>query len=118
LYIRKERSIMAGKISRWGNSVAVRIPKAVLEQAGLCEGQTVDVVAGDGTISVRPVSRMPKRTLAELVAEMERLGPESRPESVDWGRDVGAEILPEDEYSRGEITLEDILNGAARSKRG
>ena len=29
---------MSGKISRWGNSVAVRIPKEVLEQAGLREG--------------------------------------------------------------------------------
>jgi antitoxin MazE len=30
---------------------------------------------------------------------MERLGPQSYPEIVDWGPDVGAEII-DDEYTR------------------
>jgi antitoxin MazE len=43
------------------------------------------------------------------VAEARRLGPENEPEMVDWGPDRGSEIIEEDEYSRGEITLEDLL---------
>jgi antitoxin MazE len=39
---------------------------------------------------------------------MKRLGPENEPELVDWGPDWGSEII-DDEYSRGEITLDDLL---------
>jgi antitoxin MazE len=38
------------------------------------------------------------------------------PETVDWGPDVGSEII-DDEYSRGEITVEDVLHARA-AKRG
>jgi len=43
--------------------------------------------------------------------------PENEPPLVDWGPDVGAEILPEDEYSRGEITLDDLLKKKSESDR-
>ncbi len=110
---------MAGKIGRWGNSAAVRIPRDVLERAGLREGQAVEIVVVNGReVAIRPAVKAPRYTLEELVAEMERIPPEDRPPLVDWGPPVGAEILPEDEYSRGEITLEDILSGRARSERG
>ena len=47
-----------------------------------------------------------------LLAEMDRLGPDNHPKLVDWGPDVGAEII-DDAYSRGEITLDDILRRKA-----
>lgn len=103
---------MSSRISRWGNSVAVRIPKEVLEQAGLREGQRVDFSTRDGVVEVR--KRRP--TIKELFAEAAKQGPLEPPEPIDWGPDVGAEII-DDAYSRGEITLEDILSGKARSKR-
>ncbi len=53
--------------------------------------------------------------LAELVAEMKRLGPENEPELIDWGPDVGSEII-EDAYSRGEITP-DSIGGKENSGR-
>ena len=37
-----------------------------------------------------------RRTLADMIAEMDRLGPSHRPETVDWGPDVGAEIVRDD----------------------
>jgi|SRR5215207_4859860 len=46
--------------------------------------------------------RIPVYTLEEIVAEMKRLGLANRPELVDWGPDVGAEII-DDDYSRGLI---------------
>ncbi len=109
---------MAGKIGRWGNSAAVRIPRDVLERAGLREGQSVELVVSGREVSIRPAQPSPRYTLDRLVAEMERVRPEDRPPLVDWGPAVGAESLPEDAYTRGEITIEDILSGRARSERG
>jgi antitoxin MazE len=87
---------MSGKISRWGNSVAVRIPKEVLEQAGLREGQSVDFSTRDGVVEVRKRSQ----SIEELFAEYEeKYGPLEPPEMVDWGPDVGTEILPADDWS-------------------
>jgi len=40
---------MLGKVQRWGNSFAVRIPKNEVDRLGLGEGSTVDV-------SLRPVA--------------------------------------------------------------
>ena len=102
---------MSGKISRWGNSAAVRIPKEVLEQAGLREGLRVDFSTRQGVLEVR--KRRP--TIEELFAEARKRGPLEPGEPVGWGRDVGTEII-DDAYSHGEITLKDILSGKARSK--
>jgi antitoxin MazE len=64
---------------------------------------------------LKRVTRIPYYRLEDLIAEMDRLGPENVPETVDWGPDRGAEII-DDAYSRGEITLEDILTGKAKGK--
>lgn len=90
---------MQVRVSRWGNSLAVRLPKAVAEDLRLEEGQTVDLEIEDGSVRLRPTGRRKYPTLAEMVAEMKRLGPENEPPTVDWGPDVGAEII-DDEYSR------------------
>lgn len=53
-------------ISRWGNSVAVRIPRSVLERSRLHEGDSVEVEAGaDGGLVLRPVRR---KNLSDLIA--------------------------------------------------
>jgi antitoxin MazE len=75
--------------------LAVRLPKAVTEDLRLEEGQTVDLEIEDGSVRLRPAGQRKYPTLAE----MKRLGPENEPPTVDWGPDVGAEII-DDEYSR------------------
>lgn len=35
------------QVSKWGNSLAVRLPKALVEKLGLKEGDDVDVTATD-----------------------------------------------------------------------
>lgn len=97
------------QISRWGNSAGIRLPKATLEKLGLKPGDKVDLTVKDGTAVITP-ARPKKITLEWIISEMDRLGPENAPETVDWGRDRGSEII-DDEYSRGEITLDDILRG-------
>lgn len=56
---------MIGRLQRWGNSLAVRIPKDEVDRLGLGEGSTVDVslrptvAEGRVDISDRPTYRDP-----------------------------------------------------------
>ena len=96
-------------VAKWGNSIAVRLPKDVGDELGLNPGEQLELVVAKGEIRLRkPAATSSARLLAEMLAEAKRLGPESEPETVDWGPDVGSEII-DDAYSRGEITLEDLL---------
>ncbi len=79
---------MQVSIARWGNSLGLRIPKDVAEQAGLKAGSRAEVVAEDGRVVVSPAR--PKYVLADLVADMT---PEAMHEAFDWGPDVGREIV-------------------------
>ncbi len=76
------------QVARWGNSLAVRIPKAVAEQARLQEGDAIVIEALKGHIVLRPTERIP--TLEELV---EQITLENRHKETDWGPDVGKEIV-------------------------
>jgi antitoxin MazE len=99
---------MKVKVAKWGNSLGLRLPKAAVEATGLKPGAEVDVTIEGRDLRVRQSLPIKHYRLADLVAEMKRLGPENEPDMVDWGPDVGSEII-DDAYSRGEITLDDIL---------
>jgi antitoxin MazE len=88
---------MRTKIAKWGNSAAVRLPRGTLEAAGFSPGQEVEIAVRDGVVELRSRRRIP--TIEELFAEAEKLGPLVPPPLVDWGPDVGAEILPDDDWS-------------------
>jgi antitoxin MazE len=107
---------MKVKVAKWGNSLGVRLPRAAAEAAGLTVGSEVDVtVEGRDLRLRRQYPPIPRYRLEDLLAEIDRLGPGNVPETVDWGPDRGSEII-DDEYSRGEITLDDILSGRLRDK--
>ena len=61
---------MRARISRWGNSLAVRLPRAVTEAAGATEGTEVDVSAAAGRIVLRSVPRA--YTLEDLLGGVTR----------------------------------------------
>jgi antitoxin MazE len=84
----QEVSVPKGQIAKWGNSLAIRIPKAVAEQAHVQEGTEIVIEALDGHIELRPADRIP--TLEELVAQ---ITPDNRHDETDWGPDVGKEIV-------------------------
>jgi antitoxin MazE len=88
---------MQVRIAKWGNSLAVRLPKAIAEDLGLAEGQPVDVAIESGAVKLKPsVERV---RLSDLIAEAKRIGPAAQPEIVQWGDDIGAESI-EDAYSK------------------
>ena len=69
---------MRTEVVRWGDSLAVRLPKQVLEQAGLYEGAAVELVVESGTVILRPAKL--RFGLNGLIAG---ITPESLPESFD-----------------------------------
>lgn len=75
------------QIVGWGNSQAVRIPRAMLEQLRLNEGDEVELFVEKGRLTVRPLQ--PKLTLDSLVAA---ITPENRHKEIDWGKPVGNEV--------------------------
>jgi len=80
--------------TRWGNSLGVRLPKAIAAEAGLREGSRVEMRAENGQIVVAPAR--PRPTLDELLVGMT---PEAMHEAFDWGEAVGRERV--DRPSRG-----------------
>jgi antitoxin MazE len=74
-------------VSKWGNSLAIRIPQGVARQASLSEGDCVALsLDGDGGIVLRPTRR--RYQLSELVS---RIKPKNRHRETDWGRPQGEE---------------------------
>jgi antitoxin MazE len=57
------------QVSKWGNSLAVRLPRKLVEQLGLKEGDDVNLVAGkDGTIEVETREDQRRRALERMAA--------------------------------------------------
>lgn len=99
---------MKVQVAKWGNSTGMRFPKKVADRLGLVPGSELELtVEGNGVRLVR-AKPSPSERLAAMVAEARQLGPDQEPETVDWGPDRGSEII-EDAYSRGEISLHDVL---------
>lgn len=48
---------MSVKIKKWGNSLGVRIPKAVIAKVNLSENSEVEVESKNGTIVIFPVKK-------------------------------------------------------------
>jgi antitoxin MazE len=78
---------MATRVIRWGNSLAIRIPKTCAHELRLHEGAEVELTIADGRLVVTPTTR-PVFSLAELVAG---ITPDNRHEEADWGDPVGCE---------------------------
>jgi len=63
-------------VSRWCNSLAVRLPKALVEKLGLKEGDELNVVAArNGAIEVETREDQRRRALARMAARNWTLPP-------------------------------------------
>lgn len=76
---------MRTRVSRWGNSLAIRIPKTYAKRAGLEEGAAVELTARGDSITIRK----PEYTLEGLLAGVT---PENVHAETDWGPPRGKEI--------------------------
>jgi len=79
---------MTTKVQMWGNSLAVRIPRDIMESADLEEGDFVGVSLKEDRIIIKQVSGK-KETLQDVVR---KITPLNRHKEVSWGKPVGNEI--------------------------
>ena len=74
-------------VAKWGNSLAVRLPRHVAEGANLTEGAAVELSVRDGAVVVTPVRK--KYKLEDLLAQMPA---KARHKETDWGQPQGDEV--------------------------
>jgi antitoxin MazE len=76
------------KIQKWGNSLAVRIPKPFVKEAHLASGTSVDLSVDDGKIIIDPRSE-PEYRLEDL---LKGVTPRNLHAEVVTGGAVGREV--------------------------
>lgn len=81
---------MKVKIQKWGNSLALRIPKTFAVQTQIEQDSLVEISLVNGGIVVKPHKERPTYTLKELLNGIteENIHPET-----DWGAPVGKELI-------------------------
>lgn len=82
---------MATTIQKWGNSLAIRIPKDIAERVEIHQGSEIEmrVVENEGTITLVPKKQLRKYSLEELLAQCK---PENRHTEIDFGIE-GKELM-------------------------
>ena len=79
---------MIATIQKWGNSLGLRIPKGIAEDAGVVEGATVDLKVENGRLVVAPIKKSRYR-LSDL---LDQVAPENLHAEVQVGGPVGQEV--------------------------
>ena len=79
---------MITRIQKWGNSLALRIPKAFAREIGLEQGASVEISLRQGKVVLEPVEALPL-TLDEL---LDGVTEENLHREVDTGPPVGKEV--------------------------
>ena len=73
-------------LAKWGTSLAVRIPKGIIESAGLKPGDELEIELQDRTIVIQAAANKP--TLQQLI---DGITPENCHPATNWGQAVGKE---------------------------
>ncbi len=80
---------MIAKTAQWGNSIGVRIPRALAKRVGIGVDSTIEIDEADEGIVIKPVGKK-EYSLMELVKGITR---QNRHGEADFGRPVGKELL-------------------------
>lgn len=79
---------MDATVRKWGNSLAIRLPRAFAEELGLGDGAAVDLSLTDDGLLLTPARPRAPR-LEDLLAGVTRRNLHGE---VDTGRSVGSEV--------------------------
>jgi antitoxin MazE len=79
---------MKASVQRWGNSLAVRIPKVIAQESGLANGSVVDLRLRKGVIALIP-ERRGEHSLHELLSQVTK---KNLHKEVTTGAPVGKEV--------------------------
>lgn len=80
---------MNAHFSRWGNSIALRIPNGVARILQVTEGSSASLQVKDGSLVVTPVDVVPKYDINQLIAA---ITPENLHGETDTGESIGNEF--------------------------
>jgi len=76
---------------KWGNSLALRVPKVFAQEIGASAGKPASMEVRDGKLVVelaKPRRRSRRYTLEQLVSG---ITPENRHSELEWGPPIGNE---------------------------
>lgn len=76
---------------KWGNSLALRVPKAFAESIGASEGKQAEMTVKDGTLVIK-VSKAKRRRRYILRELIDAITEENRHSEINWGAPVGNEV--------------------------
>ena len=77
---------MIATIQKWGNSQGIRLPKVLLDDLNICEGNEVEILRQGNVIIIKSAQR--RQTIQELFAGYDD---DYTPEEIDWGKPAGSE---------------------------
>ncbi len=77
---------MKTQIGRWGNSLAIRIPKYIVDELVLTVNGEVDCRLENGVLIIQPIHQLGKYSLQQLISQ--ELEDEKE---IDWGEPMGEE---------------------------
>ncbi len=80
---------MKVQVQKWGNSLALRIPKSYTVETKIENGSTVEITVQKGAIVVKPVIQE-NLTLDEMLANITE---ENLHTEIDFGKSEGRESL-------------------------
>jgi antitoxin MazE len=113
---------MKVKVAKWGNSLAVRLPKHFAEELGLSPGKTVDLEKRGTKLSIETVSRkIPYYRLEDLLAQIK---PGQKPPpfedwsavEVPWPDDDWSDIAPADQKRESMKGQGEMKSGKRRRR--
>ena len=79
---------MRVQVQKWGNSLALRIPKPFAEDMGVREGTAVQLAVSEGRLVAAPI-RPRKTRLKDLLARVTKANLHA---AVDTGMPMGREV--------------------------
>lgn len=79
---------MLGKAQKWGNSLAIRIPKTVAEECGIEADSPVEILRENNLIIIRPLQKK-KFSLDSLLATITKDNVHSE---ISTGKPAGKEV--------------------------
>jgi antitoxin MazE len=79
---------MRTRVQKWGNSLALRIPKSFADEVGLQKETSVEISLAEGKLVITPIAK-PMLNLNQLLAGITK---ENLHHEVDTGPAVGKEV--------------------------
>ena len=85
----KETKVSTLTLSKWGNCLAIRVPKSVVEKNNWQAGDQLDYEFNLGQLTLKKVRKLKKYNLAEVLEGIENMPIE---DIADWGSPQGREV--------------------------